>query len=364
MSSPGHPPRSRAALVLALALAWSAATAGGTQAQHSVIKPWIPPSSDSLLAWSAEARVSFRANRGDSVTGPNLHAYSVVQMMATKLISSLGQHQLAQGHAVETVLDSLGLDTAVALDPNAPNFLMLMVNNPFQPTAPAIGFVYWYRATELRSQGTVYRGGRDPKMRVWWTGTAEAPYHCAIVETTRGDTATWGFTLLALTPSGEGWSALQWPNHGPDLTGVREIQFADINRDGAPEMLVWRHAEVDSMFKFCRECPQLLTGQTYVERGRASNSTTAASCSPRCRRGCCFVKLLHQQNRAGAAKLLVHPAKLDGRSPSAGEQARSAGCGRSSTPSRIPGRAGSLRNLGARTHPLYVVHFKPQDAAG
>src|SRR6185436_16296315 len=35
------------------------------------IKPWVPPSADSLLAWSAEATVRFKANQGDTVGGTN-----------------------------------------------------------------------------------------------------------------------------------------------------------------------------------------------------------------------------------------------------------------------------------------------------
>ena len=357
------PERTCRRLLVPLALVLAFAAGARPAVAQRLIKPWVPPNADTLIAMAAEARVSFRANRGDSVLGPNLHAYSIVQQMATRLIASLGPNQLLQTHAVEVVLDSLGMDTAVTYDPSEPNFMELMVNNPFQPTAPAIGFLYWYRGNELRSQGAVYPGGREPRMRVWWTGDPEAPYRCAIVETGRGDTLQWGVTVLELAGSGQSWQAIQWPGHGPDLSDAREVQFADIQRDKAPELVVWRHAEPDSLFEFCRTCAQLLTEQIYVGRGQGFELHDSRLVPSPLSTWVLFIDLLRKQNRAGAARLLVNPAKVDEAIRLGWATGRRRGLWSVEYGESDPWpRWLAIRNTAAPGKPLYAVHFVQRDS--
>jgi hypothetical protein len=142
------------------------------------IKPWVPPSADSLLAWSAEATVRFKANQGDTVGGTNYRAYELVGIMGRKLLRSLGRKNLLQSNAIEPVLDSLGLDTTVEFDPTFPDFVMMIVRNPYNLTAHAVGFIYWYRGNDLRMQGALVYGGFRPSVRAWWNrlhGSAVQP---------------------------------------------------------------------------------------------------------------------------------------------------------------------------------------------
>src|SRR5262245_57815650 len=104
------------------------------------IKPWIPPQADSVLAWSALAKTRFESNLGDSVGGSNYQAYALVGSMGRVLLKGLGRAGMRQAHAVEDVLDSLGLDTEVALDPSMPEFVLLIAHNPVRPSASSVGF--------------------------------------------------------------------------------------------------------------------------------------------------------------------------------------------------------------------------------
>ena len=362
MPSTHHRPHGRAALLVPLLLALIAGAPRPAAAQH-IIKPWTPPNADSLLMMATEARVSFRANRGDSVLGPNLHAYGIVQQMATRLLASLGPNQLMQSHAVENVLDSLGLDTSVALDPSEPKFMVLMVNNPYQPSAQAIGFLFWYRGNELRSQGTVYRGGREPRLRVWWTGDANQPYRCAIVETTRGDTLEWGCTVLQMSTTGDSWQALQWPTHGPDLSDAREVLFADIQRDGQPELTVWRHAEPESLFKFCSTCPMLLTEQLYANREPGFTLEDSRLMPSPLSTWVLFIRLLRSGQNAGAARLLENPAKLNAAIANGWAKGTKRGLWSLEYAEADPWPHWlALRFNSAAGTPLYVMHFVQRDA--
>jgi len=308
---PPHPKtRHRGALeamVLSILLLAFAAPAARAQ----VIKPWTPATPDSMLRMAAEARTSFRANRGDSVTGPNFHAYEVVGRMAMRQVRSLGRNHLSEARALESMLDSLGLDTSIAWDERQPTFLLVMVHNPFQRTAPAVGFLYWHRGEELRWQGSLFRGGRSPEMRVWWTGQKAAPYRAAVIDRVLGDPEQRRLTTFALNEIGTLWSPGQYEGAGPDLSGARETAFADLNRDGRPELIVWSAATAESLFQACRECPPLLTEQTWVDRnGRFELDDSRVLPSPYSTFAV-FIRLLREGNKAAASRLLATPAKVD-----------------------------------------------------
>src|SRR5207247_705614 len=121
--------------------------------------------------------------------------------MGRRLLRSLGEGHLIQAHAIATVLDSLGLDTEVRVDPELPHFVLLMVRNPYRRTADAVGFIYWYREHDLRVQGSVFRGGTKPEMRVWWTGQEHSPYTLGVVDHSRDESKMY-LSLYRLSPSG------------------------------------------------------------------------------------------------------------------------------------------------------------------
>src|SRR5438045_3811149 len=87
--------------VLALALA------PVMPAAAQMVKPWVPPAGDSLTAWAAQARVGFRAAKGDSATGSNYIPYEQAGIAARFLLHSLGNERLAQAHLIKPALDSL-----------------------------------------------------------------------------------------------------------------------------------------------------------------------------------------------------------------------------------------------------------------
>src|SRR5258706_16168580 len=96
-----------------------------------MIKPWLPPGTDSLTVWAAEARERFQSNAGDTVGGRNYRPYDLVGSMGRRLLASLGRQGVTQAHAIEPVLDSLGLDTEVVTDVQQPAFVLLMVRDPY-----------------------------------------------------------------------------------------------------------------------------------------------------------------------------------------------------------------------------------------
>src|SRR5262245_8355698 len=170
-----------------LALTFAALPASSSA---QAIKPWVPPAADSLLAWSAEAKARFHTNTGDSIGSENFRAYDLVGRMGRRLLRSLGRENMRQASAVKTVLDSLGLDTDVMVDPELPYFALMMVRNPYKRTAKAVGFLYWYRENDLRMQGAQFQGGWKPQMRVWWTGNQDAPYSWGVADRSRWREAT------------------------------------------------------------------------------------------------------------------------------------------------------------------------------
>lgn len=297
----------RCALLAVLA---AAALAGPHAARAQVVRPWTPPLADSVLAWSAQARVLFQQNRGDSATGPNYDAYDYVGRIGRRLVRALGRSNVLQAPAIKAVLDSLGLDTDVAIDAQLPTFVLLMVRNPFRPSAAAVGFLYWFRVDDLRIQGVLFHGGGKPTMRVWYVGKQERPYEWAVLDWSRGSERTPTLVLLRLSPDGYYWNLVQYEGRGPDLSGAREAVWADVNRDGVPELVTWSKARGDTLFETCSDCPQLLTEQVYVERANGFILHDSRLLPSPYATLVLFVRLLLDQNHVAAARLLADPAKL------------------------------------------------------
>ncbi len=261
-----------------------------------------------MLAWSEDARVRFQTNTGDSVGQENYRAYDLVGSMGRRLLRSLGRSHLLQAHAVQTVLDSLGLNTEIAIDPSLPGFVLLMVRNPFRVTADAVGFLYWYRGDDLRMQGVVFRRGQKPKIRVWWTGQPESPYEWAIVD--QGRDQKIGLLLLRLNPGGTYWILVQYEDTSPELGGPGEADWVDINGDNRPELVTWVRAHVDSSFQECDACPHLITERTYIERENGFELHDSRLLPSPYASFVLFIRLLRDQNRQAAARLLENPARL------------------------------------------------------
>lgn len=285
--------------------------AGGVApASAQLPRAWTPPDADSLLAWATEARTRFQTNTGDSVGGDNYRAYDVVSRMGRRLVHSLGRGRLEQALAIEGVLDSLGLDTDVAIDPGLPHFVLLMVRNPFRPSAAAVGFYYWYRGDDLRLQGALFRGGMNPTMRVWWTGNARYPYAWGVLDHARGEPSLIGLTLLRLDPTGYLWNLVQHPGDAA-LGGPGEAAWADINRDGVPEIVVWVKGEMDSTFDDCSGCPELILERTFVDRADGFRLEESRLLPTPFSNLVLFMRLLREGQDEAAARLLADPAMLE-----------------------------------------------------
>lgn len=272
-------------------------------------RAWVPPV-DSMRVWSEAAVAGFRAVTSDSVGGRNSAPYEIVGRFARRMLRAMGPRDLLQAHAIVPVLDSLGLDVDVAVDPAQPTFALVMVRNPFRFTAHAIGFLYWTKVEDFRMQGAEFQGGMDPQMRVWWTGKSDRPYEWAVLEHQRG-AAPVHFTLFRLTAGGTYWNLTQDVERNPILGVPGAAVFTDINSDGVPEVLHWPVPATDSLFVPCGDCPKLTYQNLYVERQDqgfvledshllATGYATFVA----------FIRRLLDKDRVGASRLLRNPADV------------------------------------------------------
>lgn len=326
-----------------------------------ILRPWSPPGADSLKMWASEARVRFQSNLGDSVGGENFRAYDLVGRIGRRMIWALGREHLAQAAVMEGVLDSLGLSAEVRVDPRLPSFVLLMVHNPFR-NAGSLGFLFWYRGTDLRTQGIAFESGWRPVFRVWWSGHAEFPYECGIVDRARAEKGAMSFLLLRLSGDGSFWNVQQFSGNGPALGGEGEVAWVDLNGDGNPELVTWTRAPSDSLFLECPGCPTLYEERTFVERAAGFELHDSRLLPSPYATFQLFIRLLHQQNRAAAARLLSDPTQID--------EAIKLGWGSD----RRPGtwkmewaeatswpRWLMMRHATAKDRPLYAVHFAMRD---
>ena len=306
-------PRGVAILSATLALSVTAVVPPRPASAQNV-RPWVPPRADSVLVWATEAKAAFQTNRGDSVGGANLFAYERVGRIGRRMLRTLGRGNFAQAQAMKTALDSLGLDTDVAVDPAQGSFALLMVRNPDRRAADAVGYLYWYRQEDLRMQGKVFHGGFRPSMRVWWTGMPDYPYEWAVVDedgrTANDEPGALYFSLFRLTPTGSHWTLQQDEETLPVLGEPGEAQWADLNRDGRPELVSWTRSRTDSLFVECRDCPRLLTERVFV-RGRDAFELHDERLLPSPYATFVrFVRLLLDRNTEAAKRLLEVPSRV------------------------------------------------------
>lgn len=294
------------ALLVLTALA--ALPASSANAQR--VRPWVPPGADSLVQWVADARVAFQGNSGDSIGGKNYRAYEQVGNLGRRLLRGLGRQNMIQARAVEALLDSLGLDTDISIEPDLPYFALLMVRNPFRPDAKAVGFLYWFRGDDLRMQGAQFSGGHHPKARVWWTGNQEAPYSWGVVDFTRTDAAM-HFTLFRLSTKGLFWTIAQYEDSGYKLGGSGAVSWTDVNGDLKPELIAWIPGEKDSMFEECSGCPKLINELLFAERPNGFKLQDTRIVPSPYSTFALFIRMLTEGSKTQAARLLKDPKMVD-----------------------------------------------------
>jgi hypothetical protein len=299
----------RALSALAAALLAACLALVPSLARAQAAKPWTPPGTDSLVIMVADAKVRFQSNKGDSIGGGNYKAYETVGLAARRVLRAIGRDNMMQARAVEAVLDSLGLDTDIVVDPEMPIFAFLMVRNPYKLSAKAVGFLYWWKGTDLRMQGAQFSGGTRPQSRVWWTGEEAMPYSWGIVDFARAD-GDMHFTLFRLAASGTFWTLAQYEDSGYQLGGTGTTSWVDINGDQRPELVAYMPGTRDSLFQDCKDCPRPIAEMVFAERrqGFAIQDTRIVPAPYSTFEH--FLRLLVDGNKTAAARLLDDPAKL------------------------------------------------------
>jgi hypothetical protein len=212
---------------------------------------------------------------------------------------------------MKPVLDSLALDTDVVIDPSQPDFVLLMVRNPFRPEAHSVGYLYWFKDTNLRYQGVVFVGSSAPSMRVWWTSKSEAPYQWGVLSRERDPRGGWQLVLLTLNRDGVFWNLLQHEAQGPSLGAGGQASWNDLDGDGRPEIVSWVEAQADSTFENCPGCPELISENVFTESDRGFELHDSRLLPSPYSTFVHFVRLLRDRNRAAAGRLLQDPAKVD-----------------------------------------------------
>jgi len=346
-------------LLLAVLLFAAASVLPRLAAAAPPIKPWVPPNADSLTVWAEESRVRFQTNTGDSVGGGNYHAYELVGMMGRTLLQSLGRAGMIQAHAIKGVIDSLGLDVEVAVDPQQPQFTLLMVRNPYRPNAAAVGFLYWYRDRDLRQQGVVFHGSRNPRMRVWWTANQEFPYGWGIVTDDPSDGNRMNLLLLRLNETATFWLLIQYEGSGgPELGGPGQATWVDIDNTGAPELMTWTRIEPDSTFSECAACPHLLRERLYVERPDGFEEYDRRLLPSPYAAFTLFIRMLQNRDQTAAARLLEKPARVS-EAVTAGWAKRGRNIWTLEYAESVPGwpRWLAMKFQGPKGSVHYIVHF-------
>jgi hypothetical protein len=296
----------RAVAVLVLALAAAAPRPAAAQRPQ----PWLPPSADSLQHWASEAKVRFKEALGDTVGGPNYRAYELVGQMGRRLVHAYGMGTVS-ARRITAAVDSLGLEAEMVNDPTFPEFMLLMVRNPYKRTAYAVGFFYWFKGDDLRMQGSQFFAGLKPVMRVWWTATPSQPYSLGVLDHGFGSPPAINMTLFRLSPDGAYWNLVQYRDNGPDLSGGGEAAWVDINSDNRPELVAWIRAKNDTLFDECLDCSPIIHEYTYVERTDGFRLHDMRILPSPYSTFTLFIRLLADGNRPAAARLLKNPARIE-----------------------------------------------------
>lgn len=279
-------------------------------AHAAVVKSWLPPT-DSLAKVAVSAKLRFQRQQGDSITGPNFDGYQVVGEMGRVMLASLGREHWSQAQALEPTLDSLGLDVEVRTDPQLNHMVFLLVRNPYKRSADAVGYIYWLRGSELRMQGAAYPSCHDCSVRFWYTGHAEQPYEALTLYRLRKDGDRLSMRLFRMEQSGILWNLVQYEGNAPDLGKSSNAVFADINRDGLPELLAYHVSEPDSFVHIASGAPQLLQEYTFTERPEGFVLHDSRDLPGPTATLNMFASFLVHKEPELARRLVLEPARLD-----------------------------------------------------
>lgn len=324
-----RPTRTRlAALALALAaLASLSGTHAVAPARAQVLQPWTPPG-DTLMRRAVSAKARFQRQQGDSVGGDNYEAFDIVGQMGRGLLAALGRTHVSQARAIQPTLDSLGLDVEVATDPEQPTFVLMLVHNPLRPDADGVGFLYWYRGSDLRMQGSSFPAGRDPTLRVWWTGSPSSPYEAGVLFRRSGASSKSSPLVVRLYRMGADayyWNLVQYEDRGPDLGPGAHGSFVDMNLDGRPELLVTGSFAPDSFLVLRGGTPQLVNELVYTERPEGFVLHDARVLPGPAETIRMFSYLMVNKQADRARRLLLKPALVDSALAHGWDRARGAG---------------------------------------
>ncbi len=238
------------------------------EARAQAPKPWVPPGADSIQALASEAKVRFRESRTDTITEQSIVPFERVAQAARRMLRRMDRHELLAAPRIEATLDSLGLDTDVVNDPSLPSIVLVMIRNPHRPTMQAVGYLMWYRGTDLRMQGMSFPPAVMPRLRSWWSAYQGSPYSAAIVYRGRGQEPRLGFKYLKLSGDGYYWDLVQYEGNGPELGAAGDVAWADLNRDGRPELLSYSPAPQDSVLTVESPVHPVIREAIYTEGPR------------------------------------------------------------------------------------------------
>jgi hypothetical protein len=354
-------------LPLALFAALSASALAGAQTAPSAVvsplpAPWIPAGTDSTRARAERAHAEFRLATLDTIDDVTFHPYEKVALIAHDMLVSLGRDHMTQAPALESALHDLGFQVSLRLDPTQPGFALLMVRNPYRPSAAAIGYLFWWQGERLRQQGTYFKRGFDPRFRVWWTSDGDWPYQCAIVDHAAARDESPGFLVLRLSSDASHWSVVQYPGNGPQLEVGEEPAWEDIDGDGKPELVTWRRIPSDSLFTECPNCTGLLRERVFTlhdDRFEPEDSRAVPTTYAQFQR---FIRLLTDRRRDAARALVARATVLDSAVAFGWGEDRRAGAWHldTSESGQLWPRWIVVRQTRAKGRPLYAVHFTHQ----
>jgi hypothetical protein len=300
---PAHVQAPAAWVVLALALLPAAAGA-------QPVKPWTPAGADSITSLVADAKVRFRQAVTDSIDERSIVPFERVGQAARRLVRRLGRQNTLFAPSIEASLDSLGLDTDVVNDPDVPSVILVMVRNPFRRSEQAVGYLIWYRGLDLRMQGAAFPPCVRPRIKSWWSGRPSHPYSAAVVYETRSEPPALGFKYFELSGDGYYWDLVQYEGHGPELGLAGEAAFADMDRDGRPELLSFSPLPTDSILVARAPVDPLMREVIYTDRGAGFELHDARLVPGPLATLDLFLGLLREGKHDSAKRLLVDPTFL------------------------------------------------------
>jgi hypothetical protein len=310
LTNPTARPRRAPGALLAAVLLATFVTACAGPAHAQVTKPWVP-AGDSLLSQATTARMRFKRQQGDSIGGDNYLPFNDTGQLARKLLRSLGREHVLQAPAIEATLDSLGLDTEVAVDPSLPGFVLLLVRNPFRTSSDAVGFLMWYLRDDLRMQGVSFPPARDARLRAWFTGRKEMPYEACVLYEAKGTSLRPGMKLFRMSADGKYWNMIQYEGRGPEFGSRSTLSFADVNNDGRPELLSFHPVDPDSVFVLRSEVPPIVNEFIYTERPEGFVLHDARTVPGPVETLRLFTTLLRAGETERASRLLLDPKRID-----------------------------------------------------